>query len=84
MTYVQLFKIKPHDANLHNICISKGIENPIYLDFVDKLWKKDVQDTSNASQSSTYPNILGISDESFEAEVLYFFVNGCINCFRPG
>lgn len=78
MTYTLLFKIKPHDVNFHNICTWKGLESPIYLYFVDKFGKKDVEDTSRASHSSTYPSILRITDKEFEDMVLYLFVNGCI------
>lgn len=53
--------------------------DPIYLDFIDKLGKRDVQDTSASSLSSTYPSISGASIESIEVEVL-FFVSGCIDC----
>lgn len=45
--------------------LKKGLENPIYLYFVDKFRKKDVEDTSPAFHSSTYPKILGITNEEF-------------------
>lgn len=60
--------------------LKKCLENPIYLYFVNKFRKKDVEDTSPAFHSSTYPEILKITNEEFEVMVLYLFVNSCISC----
>lgn len=60
--------------------LKKGFENFIYFYFVDKFWKKDVEDILFVFYFFIYLKIFGIINEEFEVMVLYLFVNSCISC----
>lgn len=62
------------------IFVLKKVLRIPYLYFVDKFGKKDVENTSPACHSSTYPELLDILKKDFDDMVLFLFVNGCISC----
>lgn len=60
--------------------LKKCFENFIYFYFVDKFWKKDVEDILFVFYFFIYLDIFEIINEEFEVMVLYLFVNSCISC----